>query len=110
MNNKEELLELIADFMHHQWSRWMKYVYNHAVTVDESSETLAWTSETGKIGYIFNTNLYNRWLRQMNTPYAELSEKEKDSDREWARKLIILLDKNTYGKLHILERAKQDDE
>ena len=35
--------------------------------------------------------LIERWRRQMNTPYAELSEKEKDSDREWAKKLIDLL-------------------
>lgn len=29
-----------------------------------------------------------RWLRQVNTPYADLSEKEKDSDREWADKVL----------------------
>jgi hypothetical protein len=30
----------------------------------------------------------DRWTRQMNTPYADLSEKEKDSDREWADKVL----------------------
>lgn len=29
-----------------------------------------------------------RWTRQINTAYDDLSEKEKDSDREWAQKAI----------------------
>jgi hypothetical protein len=34
-----------------------------------------------------------RWRRQIDTPYADLSEKEKDSDREWADKVMVLLEK-----------------
>ena len=29
------------------------------------------------------------WMRQMNTPYADLSEEEKESDREVARKFLL---------------------
>lgn len=36
--------------------------------------------------------LYERWVRQMNTEYEDLTEKEKDSDREWAKKLLGLLE------------------
>jgi hypothetical protein len=32
-----------------------------------------------------------RWKRQVKTPYRELSEKEKDSDREWAQKVISII-------------------
>jgi len=34
-----------------------------------------------------------RWHRQIETPYADLSEKEKDSDREWADKVLAELDR-----------------
>ena len=32
-----------------------------------------------------------RWERQMNTTYAELSENEKESDREHADKVLAVL-------------------
>ena len=32
-----------------------------------------------------------RWARQMNTPYSELSEAEKESDRKEADKFLELL-------------------
>jgi len=32
-----------------------------------------------------------RWQRQMNTPYAELPEEEKNSDREEADKVLQLI-------------------
>lgn len=77
---KLNLLEMVADFMHNQWSHWMKYQYENL--------EYCWTNTRDR-RKISDEN-YDRWLRQMNTPYAELSEKEKDSDREWARKLLEL--------------------
>jgi hypothetical protein len=32
-----------------------------------------------------------RWRRQIATPYAALSEREKDSDREWADKVLEIV-------------------
>lgn len=37
-----------------------------------------------------DTNI-KRWSQQLLTPYSELSDKEKESDRSWARKVINLL-------------------
>ena len=34
-----------------------------------------------------------RWTRQMNTPYADLSEKEKESDRAEVRKTLAVIEK-----------------
>ncbi len=73
----EELVEKVADFMHDQWSHWMKYQFEKMFNYQSWSD--------GKF------ELIERWKRQMNTPYAELSEKEKDSDREWARKLLEVI-------------------
>jgi len=60
------------------------------------------------IGYqVENMHLINweRWTRQAQTPYAMLSEKEKESDREWARKVLKVI-----GKSHlIISREKLQD-
>ena len=34
---------------------------------------------------------FDHWQRQINTPYAELTEKEKDSDREQVNKFWQLI-------------------
>jgi len=74
----DKTLEGIADFMHDQWSHWMKYLFTKTIYEDYGERT----------GEIIPTELAERWQRQMETPYAELSETEKDSDRKLAKKLI----------------------
>lgn len=61
----KELLERVADLEHQQWARWTKYMLGHLTP--ENVE---------------------RWKRQIKTSYADLSEKEKEKDRTWARKAI----------------------
>lgn len=34
-------------------------------------------------------------VHELDTPYAELTEKEKDSDREWADKVLVLVKSET---------------
>lgn len=86
----EVLIEKVADFMHDQWSRWMKYQqskeYHGMFAPDVDGVAVHYSG--------FKDEDKKRWHRQMETPYDELSEKEKDSDREWARKLIKLLEEN----------------
>jgi hypothetical protein len=36
-------------------------------------------------------DLVQRWQKQIDTPYAELSEKEKESDREQVRRYVPLI-------------------
>lgn len=36
-------------------------------------------------------NLVTKWERQIATPYFELSEKEKESDREQVRKYLLTI-------------------
>lgn len=62
---KKEEVEKIAAFMHYQWACWTDYMLNN-----------------------FNTENVLRWKRQIKDPYENLSEKEKNSDREWAVKLL----------------------
>lgn len=59
------LREKLAELEHEQWAHWTKYMLENLT--DENIE---------------------RWKRQVETPYNELSEEEKMSDREWADKAI----------------------
>lgn len=69
------LREALADLEHEQWAHWMRYM-------------LSLGSERVDGTWAIDMEHIRRWQRQMDTPYADLSEKEKDSDREWADKAL----------------------
>jgi hypothetical protein len=60
--------EKLSDLEHQQWAHWTKYMLNNL------------TSEN-----------IERWKTQIETPYECLTEKEKESDREWANKVITII-------------------
>jgi hypothetical protein len=60
--------EKLAELEHVQWSHWTRYMLDHL-----TPENIA------------------RWRRQCDTDYADLTEKEKDSDREWADKVLAII-------------------
>jgi hypothetical protein len=62
--------ELLAAYAHNAWSRWMRYVFEQGI---EQSD-----------GVLIPHALVERWKRQMETPYEQLPEDEKASDREEA--------------------------
>lgn len=66
-----DLRERLAALCHEQWSGWMRYLFEHCSLIPES--------------------FVIRWKRQMNTPYTELSEEEKESDRKEADRFLTLL-------------------
>ena len=61
--------EKLAALEHDQWAHWTKYMLDNL-----TPENIA------------------RWKKQVKTPYAALSEKEKDSDRIWADKVIKIVE------------------
>ena len=70
-------IEPVAALCHEQWSGWMRYLFDNGYTSD------------GGV-FVINAGSAARWWRQMNTPYEELSEAEKESDRKEARKFVEL--------------------
>ena len=74
----ECLIDALADLSHQQWSGWWLYAFSKG-TVNDQGEL------------IFPAWAVARWTRQMKTPYADLSEDEKKSDRVEAEKIITLL-------------------
>ena len=69
-NNNKELIEELAELEHKQWWDWAKNILETEDISKERSE---------------------RW-KKLFIPYDDLSEKEKDSDREWARKVLKIVE------------------
>jgi hypothetical protein len=68
----DTLLEHLASIEHERWSHWQKYLHEQCMTGADGSLTIP-------------AELARRWSEQMSTPYDELSEEEKESDREQVR-------------------------
>jgi hypothetical protein len=74
---RDELRERFAALAHEQWSGWMQYLFSKGALNEDGTWTMpAWAVE--------------RWSRQMNTPYTDLPETEKASDRAEADKVLAL--------------------
>lgn len=70
-----KLIEKLADSEHERWSRWMRWMF-----ANQTDENIA------------------RWKRQMETPYSELTEKEKDSDRKEAIRTMKIFKEHLDGQ------------
>jgi len=72
---RDETIEKLAEYAHEAWAGWIRYMFSKGTIYPDGSLTLPdWAVE--------------RWLRQAETPYGELPEEEKKSDREEAIKMI----------------------
>lgn len=70
--------EDLAAYAHESWSGWMKYLFSKCKPGPDGSVTIP-------------EEFVKRWTRQMETPYKELPEGEKKSDREEAVKMQRIL-------------------
>ncbi len=75
----DDLRERFAAYAHEAWSGWMRHMFrlnaNPAMTC-----------------LIVPKDISARWYRLMHTPYAQLTEKEKASDRVEADRMIAIVD------------------
>lgn len=83
------LREGFAEYAHEAWAGWMKWMFEEGgfstIQADDNGKTVTfWTMKPEK---------YERWQRQMNTPYADLPDGEKESDRLEADRMIEVMDK-----------------
>ena len=69
-NLRHVLEEDLASLEHVQWSSWFDYMVD------------AWSLRN-----------VVKWMKKSTTPYSELTEQEKESDREWARKVIDVVER-----------------
>lgn len=78
LEGQEKIIEHFANLEHKRWSKWQKYFFSKCQTKPQS--------EVGGMDdrYVYLAlpkDLYDRWNRQIETPYSELSEQEKQSDK-----------------------------
>lgn len=76
----EPLLEELAAIEHQRWAHWQKYVHEKAQRQPDGSLVLP-------------ADLVERWERQLRTSYQDLTNEEKDSDREQVRKYLPILER-----------------
>ena len=83
--DEEELVEILADIEHERWNGWQEYLHSKCNKNPDGSLTIP-------SGYVKNLE------RLINTPYSDLIEKEKESDREEARKNLKAIKQHLEGK------------
>lgn len=69
------MIELLANATHKMWSHWMEYMLGQCTETEEGD--LVIPAKSAK-----------RWRRQMAMEYEQLTEKEKQSDRDVAEKFL----------------------
>ena len=74
----DEYLEKLADIQHKIWANWMTYLFSKCQMNPQG---------TAKIP----KNLVDRWKKQIDTNYSDLTEKEKQLDRDQVMKFWDLI-------------------
>jgi hypothetical protein len=64
----DSLRERLAELEHKQWAHWYRYMIGNLTPENKA-----------------------RWDQQAATPYALLTEPEKNSDRQWADKVLEII-------------------
>lgn len=78
-DSEEPWVELLAAHSHdEQWSGWMQYLFSKGTENPDGSFTIP-------------ASWYWRWKYQASTPYADLPEDMKESDREEARGILKIM-------------------
>ncbi len=79
----DDLREKLAALEHEQWAHWTHYILDRVKAMWDLGEQ-DWDDQEAN------------WRRQIETPYHDLPEGEKKSDREWADKVFELLKADAY--------------
>jgi len=72
----DELLETLASVEHERWSHWQRYMHSKCVPQGDDGALL------------IPADLAKQWAKQLATPYSELTDEEKESDREQVRRYL----------------------
>jgi len=67
----KEILEHCAYLEHERWSKWQSYLHDKCSRHPD--------------GLLISQSDVNHWERQIKTDYKDLTEEEKESDREQVR-------------------------
>ena len=68
-------IDRLAAVEHERWAHWQRYMHSRGTVLADGSLLLP-------------ANLIARWERQIETPFNDLTESEKESDRDQVRQYI----------------------
>lgn len=74
----DDLMEKLADIEHQRWAGWMKHLFSKCEIDAEQN-------------FVIPASWCSRWQKQIDTPYANLSEAEKESDRREVRNSLRVI-------------------
>jgi hypothetical protein len=90
-----DLREQLAALAHDQWAGWMEYLFSKGTFNDDGTWTMpAWAVE--------------RWQRQRQTPYTELSDQEQESDRAEADRVLPIIESSLLGDIEKWAAASRE--
>lgn len=87
--------EMLASVQHDIWVHWMKYLFSVCVENQDGSYTIP-------------VDKVQRWIRQVGTQYSELSEDEKQSDRQQADKILSILNQLEIGEFSVRSQDTEE--
>lgn len=70
-----KVVERLAAIEHERWAHWQRYMHDQCERQEDGS-------------LVIDAELVARWEVQITTPYADLSDQEKDSDREQVQRYM----------------------
>jgi hypothetical protein len=73
------LLEDLSALEHERWAHWQSYLHAKCKRNDDGSLTIP-------------AKLVAHWEKQMTTEYSDLSEEEKESDRDQVRNYLPVIE------------------
>lgn len=76
------LIEALADKEHSSWARWMEYLFSQCDLFRVPGDPGA---------YVIPARLVSHWRGQLLTPYALLSEREKQMDRDEVAHILPII-------------------
>ncbi len=79
---RDELIEALSDKTHESWARWMSHLFRISPQQEDGS-------------VLIHPHHVKRWWQQIETPYDQLSEQEKQSDRKEVERLLPIIDEYT---------------
>lgn len=74
-----DIIDALAAIEHERWAHWQRYLHTQCEPGPDGSLTIP-------------AGLVRRWTDQMNTSYANLSEAEKESDREQVEQYLPIIE------------------
>lgn len=74
-NKTKALIETLSALEHDRWAHWQNYLHSKCKENDDGSLTIP-------------KELVEKWNAQIQTSYSDLTEKEKESDREQVMKYL----------------------